>query len=54
MTRMLVIIAAALVTAWIPSEAARLADHSPATHVEQAASPHELTLQNRFAGIALR
>lgn len=54
MTRMLVIIAAALVTAWIPSEAARLGDHLSAVQVGQAASPHELTPQNRFAGIALR
>ena len=54
MTRMLAIIAAALVTAWIPSEAARLGDHHAAIQIEQVGSPHDLTLQNRFAGTALR
>ena len=54
MTRMLAIIVAALVTMWFPSEAARLDDHRPAAGIEQAASPHDTALQNRFAGIALR
>ncbi len=54
MTRMLAIMAVALVTVWIPSEAARLSDHHPAVQLVQPASPHELSLQNRFAGIALR
>ena len=54
MTRMLVIIAAALVTVWIPSEAARLGDHASAAQAGQAGPMHELTVQNRFAGTALR
>ncbi len=54
MTRMFVIIAAALVTAWIPSEAARLGDYPSVVHIGQAGSAHQLTLQNRFAGTALR
>ena len=54
MTRMLAIIAAALVTGWIPSEAARLGAQHPAVQVAQPASAHELTLQNRFSHTALR
>ena len=54
MTRMLAIIVAVLVTMWLPSEAARLGDHRPVAEIGQAASPHDMALQNRFAGTALR
>lgn len=54
MTRTLAIITAALLTAWIPSQAARLGDHRPAAQVELATPVHSTLLQNRFAGTALR
>lgn len=55
MTRTLAIITAALLTVWIPSQAARLgADHGPAARIEPAAPTHGQLLQNRFSGIALR
>lgn len=54
MTRMLVIITAALMTVWIPSEAAHLGDHRPAMQSAEAQSPHTVLLQNRFSGTALR
>lgn len=54
MTRTLVIITAALLTVWIPSQAARLGDHGPATLAAPAAPTHGMLQQNRFSGIALR
>ena len=54
MTRTLAIITAALLTAWIPSQAARLGDSRPAVQAEPTAPAHSLLLQNRFSGTALR
>ena len=56
MTRTLAIITAALLTVWIPSQAARLGtDHGQtAQTVVPTAVTHGLLLQNRFSGTALR
>lgn len=55
MTRTLAIITAALLTVWIPSQAARLGDdHRPAAQAEPSAATHVQLLQNRFSGTALR
>ena len=54
MTRTLAIITAALLTVWIPSQAARLGDHGPAMQAASPAPTHGLLQQDRFSGIALR
>jgi hypothetical protein len=55
MTRMLVIITAALALVWVPSQASRIGDH---LHAMQVSAP-QLPLQSpampdRFSGTALR
>lgn len=54
MTRMLVIITAALAILWVPSQAAWPRTSATASLAGRQVQSHELLKRDRFSGIALR